>query len=463
MYSLLFGLLAASCGEKTSIDTLAENPAPAKVAISIPFTKYELENGLDVILAEDHSVPFVQVNLWYDVGSKDEEEGKTGFAHLFEHLMFQGSANHDTEFFAPLQPIGAQINGTTSFDRTNYFEGVPSEYLPLALWLESDRMGYLLPALTEEKLANQQDVVRNERRQRYEIRPYGMVWVWLFENLYPEDHPYHIPTIGKHEDIENANMSDVHAFFKKWYAPNNASLVICGDFDPAQAKELVQQYFGEIPRGEEVSSIKEAPAELTEEKIVRKEDPLAPHSKVWIGWLTPKALGNGDAELDVFSSIFAEGKDSPLVKTLVYDKQIAKDVAAFQYSTRLQGQYLIQATAAEGHTTDELVAAIDEALQEIKTNGVTAEQVQISKLNWEKQFYQSVQSISRKADLLNNYNTVTGDPGYLTKDLERYLSVSPESISTTINQYLTENRVVLHVTPPSMDESTESDSEEKAQ
>ena len=455
MHGLLFSLLATSFAEEAVV-------ASAAPEISIPFEKYELENGLDVILAEDHSVPFVQVNLWYDVGSKDEEAGKTGFAHLFEHLMFQGSANHDSEYFAPLQPIGAQVNGTTSFDRTNYFEGVPSEYLPLALWLESDRMGYLLPALTDEKLANQQDVVRNERRQRYEISPYGMVWVWLFENLYPEGHPYNIPTIGKHEDIENANMDDVHAFFKKWYAPNNASLVIAGDFDPAQAKELVAQYFDEIPRGEDVSSITDAPAELTEEVVVRKEDPLAPHSKVWVAWLTPKALAPGDAEFDVFTSIFTEGKDSPLVKALVYEKQIAKDVTAFQYSARLQGQFIIQATAAEGHTTDELVVAIDEVLAEMKASGVTEEQVQVSKLNWEKQFYQGLGSINRKADLLNHYNTVTGDPGYLSKDLDRYLSVTPEAISTEINTYLNENRVVLHVTPLSETESTE-DAEENAQ
>lgn len=427
---------------------IAQENASHTVSVNIPFEKYELENGLDVILSEDHSVPFVQVNVWYDVGSKDEEAGKTGFAHLFEHLMFQGSANHDTEYFAPLQPIGAQVNGTTSFDRTNYFEGVPSEYLPLALWLESDRMGYLLPALTPEKLKNQQDVVRNERRQRYEITPYGMVWVWLFENLYPENHPYHVPTIGKHEDIENANMDDVKAFFAKWYVPNNATLVICGDFDPAQAKELVAQYFGEIPRGADVQSIKDAPATLSEEKIIHKEDPLAPQARVWVAWLSPKMLAPGDAELDVFSSIFAEGKDSPLVQSLVYEKQIAQEVEAFQYSTTLQGQYMISASVAEGHTTDELVAAIDEALAKIQQTGFSQEQVDTAKLNWEKNFYESLQTINRKADILNSYNLHTGDPGYVAKDLERYLSVTPESMQQTIQTYLPKNkRIVLHVHP----------------
>ena len=448
MLNLLFGLTTLGWAD----ETVEQSTGPE---LSIPFEKYELDNGLDVILSEDHSVPFVQVNLWYDVGSKDEVEGKTGFAHLFEHLMFQGSANHDTEYFAPLQPIGAQVNGTTNFDRTNYFEGVPSEYLPLALWLESDRMGYLLPALSEDKLANQQDVVRNERRQRYEIRPYGMTWVWLFENLYPEGHPYHIPTIGKHEDIENANMDDVKAFFKKWYVPNNASLVICGDFDPAEAKDLVQKYFGEIPRGEEVASLRDIePATLTEEKVIYKEDPIAPQSKVYIAWLTPKVLGDGDADLDVFSSIFAEGSDSPLVQSLVYDKQVAQDVGAFQYSARLQGQYIITATVADGHTTEEVVAAIDEAMVKMKETGVKAKQVEISKLNWEKRFYQGLQTINRKADMLNNYNTTIGDPGYVQKDLERYMAVTPESIAKAVDTYLhMDKRVVLHITPPAPEES----------
>lgn len=454
MLSIFLGLTAFGFAEES------ETEVPTSATVNIPFEKYELDNGLDVILSEDHSVPFVQVNLWYDVGSKDEIAGKTGFAHLFEHLMFQGSANHDTEYFAPLQPVGAQINGTTSFDRTNYYEGVPSEYLPLALWLESDRMGYLLPALTDEKLANQQDVVRNERRQRYEISPYGMVWVWLFENLYPEGHPYHIPTIGKHEDIENANMDDVQAFFKKWYAPNNASLVICGDFDPAEAKTLVEQYFGEIPRGEDVQSLKEASAELTEEKVIYKEDPRAPHSKVFMAWLTPPMMQEGDADFDVFSSIFADGKDSPLVQSLVYDKRVAQDVEAFQYSARLQGQYIISATVAEGHTTEEVVAALDEVIKDVKSNGVSAEAVEISKLNWEKRFYEGLQSISRKADTLNSYNTHLGDPNFVQKDLERYLAVTPESIQQALDTHLhLDKRVVLHINPPSPESSADESSE----
>ena len=234
LYAMLAGGLALAQEEPPSETPPEQTPLPSEEEsaagvsggvvggvidgdpeVWIPHETYTLDNGLNVILAEDHSVPFVWVNLWYNVGSKDEEEGRTGFAHLFEHLMFQGSQNMNDDYFVPLQKVGARINGTTNFDRTNYFEGVPSEHLPLAIWVEADRMGWLLPALDETKLQNQKDVVRNERRQRYENRPYGMVWVWLFENLYPEGHPYNVPTIGKHEDIEAATLEDTKAFFKK--------------------------------------------------------------------------------------------------------------------------------------------------------------------------------------------------------------------------------------------------------
>ena len=418
----------------------AQAPTP-----EIPFEMYELDNGLDVILAEDHSIPFVQVNIWYNVGSKDEVAGRTGFAHLFEHLMFQGSAHNDEEYFQLLEQIGAQVNGTTSFDRTNYFEGVPSEYLPLALWLESDRMGWLLPALSQEKLDNQKEVVRNERRQRVENPPYGEAWMWLFENLYPEGHPYHVPTIGRHEDIEAATLEDVTAFFQTWYVPNNASLVISGDFDPAVAKDLVQQYFGEIPRGEQPAPVTEAPASLSEEVVVRHEDEV-PHPRVWIAWLTPALYADGDAEMDIISALLADGKDSRLYQRLVRDLQIAKDVEAYQYSARLQGQFIIEATATEGHTTDELVAEIDALLDQLRAEGPTAEEVEIAKTNYEASFFSGLQSISAKADRLNSYNILTGDPGYIGTDLARYRALTQESVANAATTYLpADRRVILHI------------------
>jgi len=422
--------------------TLAQESSP-----TIPFEKYELDNGLDVILSEDHSIPFVQVNIWYDVGSKDEVAGRTGFAHLFEHLMFQGSAHHDAEYFQPLQSIGGQVNGTTNTDRTNYYEGVPAEQLPLALWLESDRMGWLLDALTEEKLANQKDVVRNERRQSYENRPYGEVHMWLSEAVYPEGHPYHVTTIGRHEDIEAATLTDVSAFFEKWYVPNNASLSICGDFDPQTAKALVEHYFGPIPRGEEVHSITQAQAELTEETVITKHDEV-PHAKVWIVWITPALYEDGDAEMDIISSVLSSGKDSRLYQHLVHDLQIANSVDASQYSSRLHSTYVIEATAAEGVSTQDLVLEIDNILAQLRQEGPTQEEIDVAKLNWEVAFYERLQPISAKANMLNSYNTLTGDPGYITQDLRRYRDVTLDSVNSALNTQLpVDKRVVLHVLP----------------
>ena len=418
---------------------LAEEPVP-----TIPFETYKLDNGLNVILSQDSSIPFVQVNLWYNVGSKDETPGLSGFAHLFEHLMFQGSEHYDQEYFAALEEVGASVNGTTSFDRTNYYEGVPAEQLPLALWIESDRMGWLLPALTESKLKNQQEVVRNERRQRYEVTPFGEVWVWIFENLYPAGHPYHIPTIGTHEDIENAKMDDVKAFFEKWYVPSNASLVVCGDFETQEAKELIQSYFGEVPSGEAVQPLRSAPfVELEESKNIVKEDKV-PFSKVWVAWPTPALYKAGDADLDILSTLLTDGKDSLLYKNLV-ETGLAKEVQAYQYSTVLQSQYFIEITPASGHTTDELVQKMDNSLAEFTAEETT---VQMAKNSWETSFYERLESISQKADLLNSYYTNTGDPGYISQDIARYRSVDAKSIQDTFSKYIqNKNRVVLHVHP----------------
>ncbi len=428
----------------------ADTPSAGAPALSIPHETYTLDNGLDVILAEDHSVPFVWVNLWYNVGSKDEKPGRTGFAHLFEHLMFQGSEHYNDDYFKPLQAVGAQINGTTNFDRTNYFEGVPAEHLPMALFMESDRMGYLLPALTEERLKNQQDVVRNERRQRYENRPYGMVWVWLFETLYPEGHPYHVPTIGKHEDLEAATLDDTKEFFSTWYVPNNATLTVAGDFDPAEAKALVAKYFGPIPRGEQPTPKTDAPHSLDGEVVLRKEDKLAPSHKVWIAWHTPKGYADGDAEMDIVASVLSSGKDSRLYTALVQDRQIAKDVSCFQYSTRLQGQFLCQATATQGTSTDTVLEGLDTVLAAFLEEGPTDDEVALARTSYEVSFYQRLQTISGKADLLSAYNTMLGRPDALAEDLGRFLSVTRESAHTAAKAYLLpEKRVVLHVAPAS--------------
>ena len=421
---------------------LAASPPP-----QIPFEKYTLSNGLQVILAPDDSVPFVWVNLWYYVGSKDEVVGRTGFAHLYEHMMFQGSAHMDDDYFQPLQRVGGQVNGTTNLDRTNFFEGVPSEYLPMALFLESDRMGWLLPAMTQEKLDNQKLVVRNERRQRYENRPYGNAWVYLLENMYPEGHPYHTATIGKHADIDAASLEDVQAFFKKWYLPNNASLVVAGDFDIAVAKAQVEQWFGAIPAGTEPELTVAAPVSLPAEKVVRYEE-YVPFPKVWLAWHSPAVLSREDAALDILSSVLTNGRDAVLYQKLVYELQIAQDVSAYQASAKLGSMFIIEATAAPGHTSDELVAAIDAVLASLRSKGTSKADIATALTAYEVQFFESIGSIQGKANLLNNYNWLTGDPDYLAEDLARYRSIKKGYLDKVLRTWLpADKRVVMHINP----------------
>ena len=444
LIAALLGLVLGAHAEST----------PETPAISIPFEEYDLDNGLHVILSEDHSVPFVRVNVWYRVGAKDEVDGRSGFAHLFEHLMFQGSAHMDGEYFGPLQRIGAQINGTTNMDRTNYFEGVPSEQLPLALWLEADRLGFLLPALTQEKLDNQKLVVRNERRQSYENRPYGMAWWWLFENLYPEGHPYKIPTIGKHEDIDAATLEDVKAFFRQWYLPNNASLSIAGDFDPDEAKALVEKYFGDIPAGPQPSPVLTVdPVVLDGETVIRKDDDV-PHNKVWIAWHSPALYQPGDAELDTLSSVLSSGKDSRLYQAIVEQRKMAQSISAYQVSMLLSSFYVIEATATEGTDPDALVAEIDNVLAGIREEGVTDDEVALAKINWEASFFRRMSTIGAKADQLNQYYIHRGETDYIATDLARFQGVTTDGVKTALDG-LSSGRVILHIGPAADTASSE--------
>ncbi|MBK9367733.1 MAG: insulinase family protein [Deltaproteobacteria bacterium] len=422
-------------------------PVASAAELSIPHEIYTLDNGLTVILAPDNDVPIVQVNVWYHVGSAEEVVGRTGFAHLFEHLMFQGSEHNNNDYFQPLQEVGGQVNGTTNLERTNYFEGVPSEYLPLALWAEADRMGYLLPALSQERLDNQKEVVRNERRQRYENRPYGTVWVTLLDNVFPESHPYNHSTIGEHADLEAATLDDVTAFFKTWYVPNNASIVICGDFDVAEAKQLIELYFAQIPAGAEPTPATIPAVKLTEEKVIRQTEAGAPFQKVWIAWPSPGVYAPGDAELDLLSTTLSDGQSSRLVSELVVKKQIATDVMAYQSSFDGASMFVIEATAAAGHTTDELVAEIDKILKVVKAKGPTVEEVEMGRTAYEVGFYQSLFTVAGKADRLNSYFVNKGRPDALAEDLQRYLDATPESIRATAESTLGTGRVVLHIWP----------------
>jgi len=270
--------------------------------MNIGFTKHTLSNGLDVLLHEDHSCPIAAVNLWYHVGSKNERPGRTGFAHLFEHLMFEGSAHHDKGYFPPLQGAGASLNGSTNADRTNYWEVVPSTALELVLWMESDRMGYLLPALTDSKFVNQRDVVLNERRQNYENRPYGLAPMAMVAALFPPDHPYHWTTIGEIADLRAAGLDEVRQFFSTYYHPGNASLALAGDIDPDAALELARTYFEELPPGPSVLPVKPHTPELVDETRLLLEDRVE-LPRLYISWLTPAMFAGGDADLDLAADI----------------------------------------------------------------------------------------------------------------------------------------------------------------
>ena len=292
----------------------------------IPYTKRTLANGLDVIVHEDHQLPMVAVNIWYHVGSKNERPGRTGFAHLFEHLMFEGSEHHDHGYFHPLQRAGGLLNGSTSTDRTNYWEVVPTGALDLALWMESDRMGFLLPALTDAKFENQRDVVLNERRQNYENRPYGLAGMALSSALFPPEHPYHWPTIGSADDVRAAKIDEVRAFFETFYHPANATLSLAGDVETGQALDLAEQYFAELKSGPRPELVR-AEAALDGRIDLLLEDRVE-LPRVYVSWHSPAMFAADDAELDIASDVLAHGKTSRLYRSLVYEKRVATDVSA---------------------------------------------------------------------------------------------------------------------------------------
>ena len=329
--------------------------------MDIAYTKTTLANGLDVILHEDHTLPIVAVNVWYHVGSKDERPGLTGFAHLFEHLMFEGSAHHDHGYFPPLQDAGAAVNGSTNADRTNYWEVVPTGALELALFLESDRMGFLLPALTEKKFTTQREVVINERRQNYENRPYGLAGIAMTTALYPSDHPYHWPTIGYTPDLRQATLDDVRDFFARHYHPGNASIALAGDIDPAAALALVERYFGDLPTGPPVPRVAVPAGGLADETRIVLEDRVD-RPRLYLAWRTPALFEEGDAALDVAADVIASGKTSRLYRTLVHERRLALDVSGGQQSRELEGFFQLAATAAPGRTLSDIEAVIHDAI-----------------------------------------------------------------------------------------------------
>jgi zinc protease len=418
--------------------------------MQISYTKHTLDNGLDVIVHEDHDLPIVAVNLWYHVGSKNERPGLTGFAHLFEHLMFEGSANYDRGYFQPLQEAGALLNGSTNADRTNYWEVVPTNALELALFLESDRMGYLLPALTPEKFANQRDVVLNERRQNYENRPYGFAGMAIASALYPPDHPYHWLTIGSAEDIQAATLEDVSAFFRKYYHPGNASLALAGAIDTDKALELARKYFEELPAGPAVGPVisPAIPAQSAEIRLVHEDRIKLP--RLYLAWRSPALFADGDAAYDSIAEVLAGGKTSRLYRTLVHEKHMALDVTALQQSRELDGMFQVIVTATPGVTLDTIAAAIDAELAKLMDHGPTADEMSRSMAQAEAQFIYRLQTVggfNGKSDQLNAYNVYIDDPGYFEADLERYRRLSIEDVRAAARRLVPAQRVALSVVP----------------
>jgi zinc protease len=417
----------------------------------LSFTQFKLDNGLTVLVHEDHTVPIVAVDVWYHVGSRDEVAGKTGFAHLFEHMMFQGSAHvGDDQHFKFVQQAGGWGNGTTNGDRTNYFEVLPSNELETGLWLESDRMGFLLATLTQEKLDNQRDVVRNERRQNFENRPYGMAVKAIVENLFPPNHPYHHVTIGEHADLEAATLEDVRAFFKKYYAPANASLAIAGDVDAATAKRLVEKYFGPLPSPATAPGPRPAPPvpRLTAEKRLQLTDRVS-LERVYLVWTAPPMFAPGDADLDLLASILGS-KSGRLYKRLVYDSRLAQSVSVSQTSLPLASRFEVVVTAKPGHRASEIVPIVDEELARARNELVSAAELAKAKNEYESDFFYRLMSVGGfggRADELNSYAYFAGDPGYLEKDLQRYRDASAESVRAWAQKTLGPGRVVLTVSP----------------
>jgi predicted Zn-dependent peptidase len=434
-------------------------------ALSVRFTDERLANGLRLIVSEDHLAPVVAVCIWYNVGSKHEVDGKTGFAHLFEHVMFQGSGHvAKAEHMALVQAAGGTMNGTTWLDRTNYFETVPSHQLELALWLEADRMATLLDALNQENLDNQRAVVKNEKRSSYDNRPYGDWFHKLQEHVFPPDHPYHHPTIGSMEDLDAASLDDVAAFFRTYYAPNNAVLAIVGDVDPAQTRAWVERYFGEIPANRTIPALGDMSlppligAEARE--IVEDRVPLPRH---FFGFRAPMI---GDPRLDaleVAAQILAGGKGSRLYRRLIRDEKIAQDVSFFVLGL-IGGASIAagQATVRPGVDPAVVERAFEEELERIGREPVTADELARARALIETFELESMQRVDERADRLAMYATLLDDPDMINRQMGRYLAVTAADIQAAAAEVLRpENRVVLTYIPAG-DASTGTTDEETA-
>jgi zinc protease len=415
--------------------------------LNIEFDTFELANGLTVILHVDRSSPLVAVDLWYHVGSKDEVPGRTGFAHLFEHLMFMGSRNAPYPAFdAIMESWGGHNNGTTSNDRTNYYEIGPRNLLETFLWLEADRLATLPDVITDEELERQRKVVQNERRQSYENRPYGRGELVIPESMYPADHPYHWPTIGSHEDLVAATVDDVRAFFDRFYRPANASLVIAGDFDPAAARALVDRYFGWQPRRERPTRARPATPTLAADVNIALTDRVQ-LPRLRLVWHAPALFAPGDADLDLAAHVLGGGKSSRLYKALVFERRIAQDVFSYQGSQLYGSLFHIGATAKPGHDMPEIQAAVEAEIARLASDGPTDAELARARNSHLADFYKGLDYLQTRADLLNHYQHVLGEPGGVSRDVARYERATTASVRDAFAAAVSGKRLNLQTMP----------------
>jgi zinc protease len=419
------------------------------MSIRLPYDMFTLDNGLRVIVHEDARTPIACVNVWYHVGSKDEVPGRTGFAHLFEHLMFEGSENvPEGRFDELLEEVGGINNGSTSTDRTNYWELVPSHALELALWLEADRMGGLLPAITPAQLEAQRDVVRNERRQSYENRPYGLASETLLAGLYPPGHPYSWPVIGSMADIGAATLDDVRAFFTRWYTPGNATIAVAGDVSSAHVRDIVERYFGDIAAGPPAASPQVTGAPLVHDRRMVLEDEVS-LPRLYMAWHSPAAFAPGDAALDAASSVLAHGRASRLYRSLVYEAQLAQSVTAYQSSALLGSTFHVTITARPDTPLETIERAVRGEIAAM-AQGIGADELARARNGIETGFIDSLQSVGGfggRADQLNMYLYHLDEPDSVAYDLARYDALTTDSVSAAVAEHLAGPGVVLSVVP----------------
>ncbi|MGH9456292.1 MAG: M16 family metallopeptidase [Thermoanaerobaculia bacterium] len=410
--------------------------------------QYSLPNGLRVILNEDHAAPLVAINVWYHVGSKDEKQGRTGFAHLFEHMLFSGSEHvGNNEHFRYVQSVGGILNGSTTFDRTNYYETLPSNHLALGLWLEADRMGFFLPAITQEKLDIQRDVVKEERRMRYENAPYGLALENLLRIAYPSDFPYHWPTIGSMDDLGAATLEDVKDFFRTWYVPNNAVLTLVGDFDPAEARDLVEKYFGDIPAGPPVPRSETRPPVPAAEERSEIASPVQ-LPRVYRLYHLPRFGENDWIAGDLLAYALSVGRASRLDRALVYEKQIAQEVGSFLLQSEASGIMIAIATARENVDLATLEEAIDDEIERFVVHGLSDDELRRASNQADTGYAHEIESFGSRADLLNTFATFYGDASAIEPFLEAYAETGPEEVRAIAERYLRpDNRATLWVVP----------------